>query len=613
MAIRSSARWSAALLALIVATSKVPGQQYAPVIQVAAETQIAPVLHASSDFRLESTWPHQARISKTSSLDKSEVRLIGEVPWGTDIVQAQFAAGAEQPVDPGTANVGLRSRPSRDSFRSDLRRVLAGSTAPPSAAVAPPTATPDEPAPSPAQLAPEVAVAASTPATSETAIAAADRAIPPSLLATPAVEVVATPEIQILGASETAQILQESTSIQTVESQRRSPIDFDPRIRGYRSGQVYTQADGALWFPARQDLDSILSKLDPSLIQDAIVVPGPYGLRYGPGFGFVNIITSPTPRYDCPETHFRTGMTTRANGGQLYGRQSAFGGGDNWGFIFNYGNRTGSDYESGDNRLIPSSYHAQNFLGQLGYDTSEYTHWEFRYQRLDQTDTEYAGQFFDLNFLVTDGFNASYINEDPTKAWDRLTVDGWYNRTRFDGDTLNQSKRTFNVINRVESALGLPSDGMPPSLVGRTNGALQSIGTRVETLFGVDGHEQLRLGADFRSLRQGISEDFAIINNDPFDTNLPRSTADAPGMYSEVTLPFDEYFWTTTAGARIDWWQTNALAEDIRDNTSLPNIDTDSSPDGCLVCFLSRQRREAERKLGRAIRLRPRAARPYLN
>ena len=58
------------------------------------------------------------------------------------------------------------------------------------------------------------------------------------------------------------------------------------------------QANGAYWFPVREDLDSMLSKIDPGMIQDVIVIPGPYGLRYGPGIDFIDIITADTPRYD---------------------------------------------------------------------------------------------------------------------------------------------------------------------------------------------------------------------------------------------------------------------------------------------------------------------------
>ena len=582
-----------------------------------ASAQLAPVLNAYgydiapvSVLNLEVDDPVESRIAS----------WITDVPWSGEIQQVQLQALAEQPLDFGTAHASIYSRPGKPSFRSKLDGPRDGGGGSSSAAAAP-AAAPVQPIPAatPAPVAaPDIGVPTSDPVTAplapapvttpapapvaapapptpvvdshragvlETAIPASIRATPPSLKSTPAVDVVATPEIQILGSSETAEILQESNSVQTVEVQRRSPIDFDPRIRGFRAGQVYTQSDGAFWFPARQDLDSIMSKLDPSLIQDAIIVPGPYGLRYGPGFGFVNIITSPTPRFkDGHEVHARTAMTVRENGGQLYGRETVYGGGEDYGYIFNYGNRTGSDYESGDGSLIPASYHAQNFLGQVGIDSSEHTTWEFRYQRLDQTDTEYAGQFFDLGLLITDGYGLSYVNEDPDAIWERLTIDGWHNRTRFRGDTLNQSKRNFNVINRVESALGLPTTGSPPSFVGQTNGSQSATGFRLETLLGEDDDKQLRIGADYRRLVQRLNENFEVVSNDPFDTNLPRAQIDGPGVYSELTVPFDE-FWLTTVGARVDWIDSTAAQSELRTNTSLPDFEANRDQSNTLGAF----------------------------
>ena len=47
-------------------------------------------------------------------------------------------------------------------------------------------------------------------------------------------------------------------------------------------------ASGSYWAPARQDLDTMLSKIDSRIISDMIVIKGPYSARYGPGFDFVD-------------------------------------------------------------------------------------------------------------------------------------------------------------------------------------------------------------------------------------------------------------------------------------------------------------------------------------
>ena len=86
----------------------------------------------------------------------------------------------------------------------------------------------------------------------------------------------------------------QSSGNTSVEVQERSSVSFDPHIRGYKWGQIYADADGAYWTPARLDMDTMLSKIDPSMIQSVEVIPGPYGVRYGPGLAFIDVNRSPT-------------------------------------------------------------------------------------------------------------------------------------------------------------------------------------------------------------------------------------------------------------------------------------------------------------------------------
>ena len=57
----------------------------------------------------------------------------------------------------------------------------------------------------------------------------------------------------------------------------------------------FSRCANGIWSPVRQDLDSMISKVDPSLIEDVTVIPGPYGLRFGPAFSFIDVQTLPTP------------------------------------------------------------------------------------------------------------------------------------------------------------------------------------------------------------------------------------------------------------------------------------------------------------------------------
>src|SRR2546428_7648550 len=80
---------------------------------------------------------------------------------------------------------------------------------------------------------------------------------------------------QVLSSTDAGDLLRKSESAVGVETQRRSPIANESRIRGYHLGELDTVADGAVWFPARLDLDTFLSKIDSGDISNIIVLKGP--------------------------------------------------------------------------------------------------------------------------------------------------------------------------------------------------------------------------------------------------------------------------------------------------------------------------------------------------
>ena len=229
--------------------------------------------------------------------------------------------------------------------------------------------------------------------------------------------------------------------------QQRNPIIGDPRIRGYRFGQYLARADGAFWYPARLDLDSIISKIDSRNIDDVVIINGPYSSRYGPGFSFIDIATRSTPRYEGgPSWEGNAGVSYNGNGQQWNGHQLFQRGGENWGALVYYSHLTGADYRDGAGNLVPSSYKSRNLNAVIGFDLSDQASIEFRYLRQDQTDVEMAGQFTDIDYLVTDGFSVNLTSEDH-RWFDLLTFDGWYNRTRAEGSGGRASKQAlFNSV-----------------------------------------------------------------------------------------------------------------------------------------------------------------------
>jgi outer membrane receptor protein involved in Fe transport len=376
---------------------------------------------------------------------------------------------------------------------------------------------------------------------------------------------------------ELANAMARSSTMGGVEVQRRSPVVMDPNIRGFKNNQIYAQANGAYWVPARRDLDTMLSKIDPGMISFVNVTPGPYSVQYGPGLAFIDVEREPIPRHENGyQTQYELDSAIRTNGGQMYGRATAAGGGSDWGFRTSYGERDGSSYRAGDNNLIPSSYHNRDVLGELSYDINRYQHVDFSYVRLDQTDTLYPCQFFDINALSSYGFQSRIVDEDPKAPWERLAIEGWYNHTYFQGDTLQKNNfPTFPTLSRVD--FGLDEFFMQPPgsnhLVGTTQGNEASGGSRVVTTLGDKDDTYLNIGVDFRYLEQYIQENYAILRiGNPtltFGDNMPHSWMLDPGVFVDWTKPLTEN-WKTTIGSRADFVSTKARASDLRSSTVLP-------------------------------------------
>lgn len=348
-----------------------------------------------------------------------------------------------------------------------------------------------------------------------------------------------------------------------MQTQRRSQTSFDPRIRGYRFGQILAQANGAAYYAARQDLDTILSKIDANSIDSLAIVPGPFSVRYGPGLSFIGIeAVSPLGNYENgPEFHGRTGLKYQTNGEQWNGRQTFWGGDQDWGFRVGYGHKTGNDYDTGNGDDIPASYKVRDVDASFGLWLTESTKIEIAAIRLDQTDTEFAGQIFDVDFLVTDGYTVRYTMENQTH-FDKLVFDAWYNRTRFEGDAQRSGKR------RQIPELNDPISDPPPfvgccrlSFFGFTDVDEMSTGFRTATTWGDSKVDdvQFTLGADLRYQEQELNE------FDVFDPTLgggnanfpiPRSHHSNPGLFADSTVVMTEN-WTIKAGARVDWVSTD--------------------------------------------------------
>ncbi|MCA9122259.1 MAG: TonB-dependent receptor [Planctomycetaceae bacterium] len=357
-------------------------------------------------------------------------------------------------------------------------------------------------------------------------------------------------EAKLRVSTDSANLLGKSPSALGIGVQRRTPIVTDPRIRGSRIGSL--AASGSHWIPARIDLDTMLSKIDSRIVDNIVTVQGPYSVLYGPGFSFIDIQLLQAPRYqDGFESHGSTTADFKSNGEQLYGRQEVWGGGYDWGFRVGYGHRTGNDYLSGNGTATPASYNSRDLDVALGMDLTDDSSIEFSYLRLDQTNVEFPGQAFDMDFLVTDGYEIEYTLDNQAN-FDRLVVDGWYNRTRFEGSAQRPGKRRqfpfYDFIN----------------FVGNTDVDSMSTGTRAAWSWGDVEANHLTAGFDFRYVKQELNEissgriGLAIWTD--ANSPIPDSYSANPGAFAEYTTPVTDRT-TLVAGIRGDAVTTNVTAD----------------------------------------------------
>jgi outer membrane receptor protein involved in Fe transport len=404
----------------------------------------------------------------------------------------------------------------------------------------------------------------------------------------PSANVVTGVEVLPRVSTDVGDLLGKTESVTGVSVQQRNPIINDPRPRGYHVGQVLTWMDGAFFFPARQDLDTAVSKIDSRVVRDVIVVKGPYLSHLGPGFAFFDVATRETPRYrGGVEAHGRTSVTYQTNGDRWDGWQTLWGGGADWGYRASYGILAGSDYSAGNGQRVPSSYNSQDFDLALGVDLSPDSHLEFRGMRLHQHDLQLAGQAFDLNRLDTDAYTLRYVLEKQA-YFDRLTFDLWYNRTAADGDTGRFPKKV--VYRTLFEGLN--------DILSTTEFSLMARGYRLAVDWGEAGCPQLTVGTDLTYYVQRLRED--VVFTDVFHplptpfvstVGIPRGTSNDPGLFLESVVPLGKQL-KVKSGGRVDWVRTNSadrtrfsndprfngtnFVDPMVSNTSLPNYNPTS-------------------------------------
>ncbi len=348
-------------------------------------------------------------------------------------------------------------------------------------------------------------------------------------------------------AIETIELTRKSRVTTSISGVRRSPIAIQPVIRGYQQQSIYGQYQGANFVPVRFDLDSVLTSIDPGLIDRLVIIPGPYGVKYGPGLAFIDVEATPLPRYDQPQSQWRTNLLYQSSGEQFYGRQTISGGGYRYGYRATYGHKIGSDYESGDGTDIPASYNVRDVDVALALDLSDSSSLQFEYLRQDMTDAEFAGLVFDARMRKMDAFFLRYTYDDSS-FFEKWLAEAWYNRTALEGDNLNPGKQRFYQDHLVFNP--------PGAFAAFTDADATNAGFRIAPTWGDTDDAQLTTGIDLHYVDQALNEfDDFLADLGPLDFDnypIPRSNMIDVGLFAELTTVLD-YRWKVTTGARVDW------------------------------------------------------------
>jgi outer membrane receptor protein involved in Fe transport len=348
-----------------------------------------------------------------------------------------------------------------------------------------------------------------------------------------------------------------------VSVRRTSAINLDARVRGFHAGQLNASADGMTQLKTRIDIDSLLSQIDPGIVESISVIQGPYSSLYGPGFAFLSADLFPVRRFDDgPEFHGSLNFSHESNGRQIYNRERVWGGGSDWGFAASFGLRTGNDYRPGGDGPdfdVPASYRQQDVFVSLSKDLSCDSRIEFMFLRQDLFNVELPGVAYDIDRSQTDQFNVRYVQQADRNGPEQLVVQFWSHQTPYTVDASHTSKqRTFSRVFAAQPFAdyypAVATGNLLTKLLG--DGLSESSGVRALKTIGDADTALLSFGADFRRYEQFYRErDFDGEGTPAFEGNIfgiPRSFQEDVGLLTHLNLPLKDQT-TLTAGGRIDW------------------------------------------------------------
>jgi iron complex outermembrane receptor protein len=334
-------------------------------------------------------------------------------------------------------------------------------------------------------------------------------------------------------------------SVNGVDAVRRGPVGLDPAIRGLRETEVGTYLDGTRIFPAGPArMDSPLSHLDPTMIENIEVVKGPYALNWGAGN--MSAIRVETRSLNNLETAFGgklvsgydSNFNTFEEAVSLYGQSGKVG------YMVSGAWRTGNDYISGDGTNIPGDYLSREVRGKASYATTANSRLTVSLGYQNQEDIDYPGRLLDADYFNT--YNAS-------AGWEWTP----------EHSCLIQNIKAKAYLNNVTH--GMDNDDKPTAEPDPNRMPPFAIDVDVETKNHVYGGQlaatlssgprwEWEIGSDiYSSYRDAVRTIFRRDNGQQLFLDLmwPEATLTDWGIYNRLSYSFSDRL-SITASVRLD-------------------------------------------------------------
>ncbi len=372
-------------------------------------------------------------------------------------------------------------------------------------------------------------------------------------------------------------------SVNGVDAVRRGPVGLDPVVRGLRETEVGTYLDGTRIFPAGPArMDSPLSHLDPTMIENIEVVKGPYALSWGAGnMSAIRVQTQPLNELNKSiggkaVSGYDSNFNTFEEALSLFGKSGKVG------YQISGAWRSGNDYTSGDGSNIPGDYLSREIRGKVSYEVTSNSRLTASLGYQNQEDIDYPGRLLDATYFNTYNGSLDWEWNPENNIIRNLQVKAYINNVSHGMDNDNKPTAQPDPDRMPPFALNVKVEADNYVSGGKLAATLKT-GDQWDWEVGTDIYSSYRDATRRLSRRDNGQELF-------FDLMWPEATITDLGVFNRLSYSFSEKL-SATATGRLDFVRVDAdtissfYAENV--GTDLDTSELNFSASGTLNYLLS--------------------------